>query len=141
MSPTPTSRFLPPESELSERFILAGGPGGQHVNRTETGVQLSFDVVNSDFLDQSVKTRLIRLAGNRMDNSGVLTIEARNHRSQKRNRDDARSRLADLIEQASRPPRPRIPTRPTKASKRKRLQAKRKRGQIKQARGKPDTSD
>ena len=141
MSPTPKSRFLPPESELSERFILVGGPGGQHVNRTETGVQLSFDVSNSTFLEPNTKQRLMRLAGNRMDSQGVLTIEARNHRSQKRNRDDARSRLADLIEQASRPPRPRIPTRPTKASKRKRLQAKRERGHIKRARGKPDSGE
>jgi ribosome-associated protein len=141
MSTIPKSRFLPPESELSERFILAGGPGGQHVNRTETGVQLSFDVANSDFLDASIKARLVRLAGNRMDSNSVLTIEARNHRSQKRNRDEARSRLAELIERASRKPRPRIPTRPTKASKRKRLQAKRARGQIKRGRAKPASTD
>ncbi|MEE4295910.1 MAG: alternative ribosome rescue aminoacyl-tRNA hydrolase ArfB, partial [Wenzhouxiangella sp.] len=115
-----------------------GGPGGQHVNRTETGVQLSFDVLSTSFLNQGTKNRLIELAGGRIDSQGVLTIEARNHRSQKRNRDEARLRLADLIEQASRNPRRRIPTRPTKASKAKRLQAKRQRGQIKNARGKPD---
>jgi ribosome-associated protein len=141
MSAFPESRFLPPESELSERFILTGGPGGQHVNRTETGVQLRFDVAESDFLDQASKMRLARLAGRRIDSDGILTIEARSHRSQRRNREDARARLAELIEQASRAPRRRIPTRPTKTSKRKRLEAKRQRARTKQARGKPDFQD
>jgi len=141
MSRTRHSRFLPPESELSERFILTGGPGGQHVNRTETGVQLSFDVLSTSFLNQGTKKRLIELAGGRIDSQGILTIEARNHRSQKRNRDEARLRLAELIEQASRKPRRRIPTRPTKASKAKRLQAKRQRGQVKRTRGRPDPSE
>ncbi|MFP4208845.1 MAG: alternative ribosome rescue aminoacyl-tRNA hydrolase ArfB [Wenzhouxiangella sp.] len=138
MSSFPQSRFLPPESELSERFILSGGPGGQHVNRTETGVQLSYDVAGSDFLDPATKARLINLAGRRIDSDGVLTIEAKNHRSQRRNREDARARLAELIEQASRQPRRRIPTRPSKTAKRKRLETKRERGRIKQTRGKPD---
>ncbi|MEE4637571.1 MAG: alternative ribosome rescue aminoacyl-tRNA hydrolase ArfB [Wenzhouxiangella sp.] len=141
MSSFPQSRFLPPESELSERFILTGGPGGQHVNRTETGVQLSFDVAGSSFLDPATKTRLINLAGRRIDSEGVLTIEAKSHRSQRRNREDARARLGELIKQASQPPRRRIPTRPTRTAKRKRLEAKRQRGQIKRARGKPNLQD
>ena len=95
-----SKRNLPPENELEERFILAGGPGGQHVNRTETGVQLRYDVVNSDFLSQPVKIRLLELAGHRADNEGVITIEAKSHRSQHRNREEARERLAELIEKA-----------------------------------------
>nr|WP_203594808.1 alternative ribosome rescue aminoacyl-tRNA hydrolase ArfB [Wenzhouxiangella limi] len=126
---------------MSERFILTGGPGGQHVNRTETGVQLRFDVAGSNFLDPATKTRLIDLAGRRIDSEGVLTIEAKSHRSQRRNRQDARARLTDLIEQASHKPRRRIPTRPTKTARRKRLEAKRQRGRIKRARGKPDPND
>ncbi len=141
MGSFPKSRFLPPEAELTERFTLTGGPGGQHVNRTETGVQLSFDVTQTQFLSAPTKNRLTRLAGRRMDGDGILTIEARSHRSQRRNREDARQRLAELIEAATHRPRRRIPTRPTKSAKRKRLEAKRQRGRIKQARGKPDPNE
>ena len=131
------SRWLPPESELSEKFILTGGPGGQHVNRTETGVQLRFDVAGSDFLTDEVRARLTRLAGRRLDSDGVLTIEARSHRSQHRNREDARARLAELIERAHQRPKKRVPTRPSRAAKKKRLEGKRQRSRIKQARRKP----
>ncbi len=131
------SRWLPPEAELSEKFILTGGPGGQHVNRTESGVQLSFDVNASDSLTNEVRARLIRLAGSRVDSAGVLTIEARSHRSQHRNREDARRRLAELIERAHQRPRKRIATRPSRAAKKKRLEGKRKRSRIKQTRRKP----
>lgn len=131
------SRWLPPESELSEKFILTGGPGGQHVNRTESGVQLRFDVLASEFLDAEVRARLIRLAGRRVDSDGVLTIEARSHRSQLRNREDARARLAALIERAHQRPKKRIPTRPSRAAKKKRLEGKRRRSGLKQARRKP----
>lgn len=141
MSSFPQSRFLPPESELSERFILTGGPGGQHVNRTETGVQLSFNVAQTQFLSAATKSRLTRLAGRRMDSDGILTIKARSHRSQRRNREDARERLAELIKAASHTPRRRIPTRPSKNAKRKRLEAKRQRGRTKRARGKPDPNE
>lgn len=133
----PRTRFRPPENELSEKFILTGGPGGQHVNRTESGVQLSFDVPASSFLDDAVKARLLKLAGGRADSAGVITIEARSHRSQHRNREDARARLAALIERAHQAPRPRIATRPPSAEKKKRLAAKRHRGEIKQRRGDP----
>ncbi|TVS10684.1 MAG: aminoacyl-tRNA hydrolase, partial [Wenzhouxiangella sp.] len=128
------SRWLPPEGELSEKFILTGGPGGQHVNRTETGVQLRFDVAGSGFLTDEARARLVRLAGRRLDSEGVLTIEARTFRSQHRNREDARRRLAELIERAHQRPRKRIPTRPGKAARKKRLEGKRQRGKIKQAR-------
>ena len=133
--------FQPPESELSEKFVLTGGPGGQHVNRTESGVQLRYDVPASAFLDEEVKARLLRLAGSRADSAGVITIDARRFRSQHRNRQDARERLARLIEQAHRKPRARIPTKPTRAAKQKRLDAKRRRSGIKQARGLPGSDD
>jgi ribosome-associated protein len=135
------TRFQPPESELSEKFILTGGPGGQHVNRTESGVQLSFDVPASSFLEEAVKARLLKLAGSRADSSGVIKIQARSHRSQHRNREDARARLAALIERAHREPRKRIATRPALAAKRKRLEAKRHRGNVKQGRSEPGLED
>ncbi len=135
------SRFLPPEHELSEKFILTGGPGGQHVNRTETGVQLRFDVWASDTLAGEVKARLIKLAGSRADSTGVVSIEAKSHRSQHRNREDARERLATLIEKAHHQPRKRVATRPSRSAKKKRLKAKRHKGEIKQKRGKPGLED
>ncbi|MDT8409556.1 MAG: alternative ribosome rescue aminoacyl-tRNA hydrolase ArfB [Wenzhouxiangellaceae bacterium] len=132
---------MPPEREMSEKFVLSGGPGGQHVNRTETAVQLRFDVTNSEFLQPAVKTRLLGLAGSRADSNGVITIEAKSSRSQHRNRDEARQRLAELIERAHRQPRRRIKTRPTRSAKKKRLKVKRQRGEIKQKRGKPGPED
>jgi len=135
------SPFLPPESELEEHFILTGGPGGQHVNRTETGVQLRFDAMNSERLPEAVRKRLINLAGNRVDARGVITIEAKNHRSQFRNREEARQRLAELIERAHRKPKKRIPTRPSRRAKKKRLDAKRKHSKIKAKRKPPRLDD
>lgn len=135
------NRWLPPETELEEKFILTGGPGGQHVNRTESGVQLRFDVQASSFLAPRIKARLLELAGKRADSSGVILIEARSSRSQFRNREQARIRLAELIEKASKPPRKRLKTRPTRAAKKKRLRAKRHRAGLKQKRGKPGLDD
>lgn len=132
---------LPPEPELEERFVLAGGPGGQHVNRTETGVQLRFDVPASEFLSAPVKRRLLKLAGQRADSHGVITIEAKSRRSQARNREEARARLAELIEQARKKPKRRIPTRPTRAAKKKRLQQKRERKETKRRRRTPRLDD
>ena len=134
----PSSRFLPPENELEERFILAGGPGGQHVNRTETAVQLRFDAAGSDFLDDTVRARLLKLAGSRADKNGVITIEARGHRSQHRNRADARERLARLIERAHEAPKPRRKTRPSRAAKARARKAREHHKEIKRARRKPD---
>lgn len=138
---TPSMNFLPPEHELKERFIRAGGPGGQHVNKTETGVQLQFDAAASGHLSESVRSRLLRIAGSRASASGVITIEATEHKSQRRNREQARIRLAELIEKASKPPRKRLKTRPTRAAKKKRLRAKRHRAGLKQKRGKPGLDD
>lgn len=135
------NRWLPPENELEEKFILTGGPGGQHVNRTETGVQLRFNVSESSFLKPSIKARLLDLAGRRADSSGVIMIESRSSRSQYRNREQARIRLAELIEKAAKPPRKRLKTRPTRAAKKKRLRAKRHRSSLKQTRGKPGPDD
>ena len=135
------ARFLPPEGELSEQFIRSSGPGGQHVNRTETGVQLRFDAQTSEFLNDAVRKRLLDLAGKRADGDGVILIEATNHRSQHRNREAARRRLAELIERAHRQPRKRIATRPSRSAKKKRLDAKRHRGRIKNKRGKPSLDD
>jgi ribosome-associated protein len=129
-----TMRFCPPERELSEKFVLSGGPGGQHVNRTESAVQLSFDVPASEFLTDPVKARLLKLAGRRADSAGVITIDARRFRSQQRNREDARLRLAALIERAHQAPRPRIATAPTRASQERRMADKRRRGQVKKGR-------
>ncbi|HMB39824.1 MAG TPA: alternative ribosome rescue aminoacyl-tRNA hydrolase ArfB [Wenzhouxiangellaceae bacterium] len=135
------NRWLPPEHELQEKFVLTGGPGGQHVNRTETGVQLRFDVRASSFLTPAVKQRLLELVGRRADSSGVIMIEARSSRSQYRNREQARIRLAEFIEKASMRPRKRLKTRPSRAAKKKRLRAKRQRAGLKQKRGKPDLDD
>lgn len=133
--------FLPPESELEEKFILTGGPGGQHVNRTESGVQLRFDARRSGFFDERVRQRLLKLAGSRADNDGVILIEARSYRSQHRNREDARRRLAELIEKAHQRPRKRIATQPSRAARKKRLEGKRIRSRIKQKRAKPGFED
>lgn len=132
---------LPPERELEERFVLAGGPGGQHVNRSATAVQLRFDVEASEFLPGPVKRRLLKLAGRRADASGTVTIEAKTHRSQYRNREEARARLIDLIERARRPAKRRLQTRPPRSAKKKRLREKRRRGEIKRKRGKPSLDE
>ena len=131
------NRSLPPENELEEQFILAGGPGGQHVNRTESGVQLRYDVLNSDFLSPPVKIRLLDLAGRRADTNGVITIEAKSHRSQHRNREEARERLAELIEKAHYKPKKRIPTRPSRSAKKRWKKKKQRHKEIKRARKTP----
>lgn len=137
----PANPYLPPENELEERFILTGGPGGQHVNRTESGVQLSFDAVSSNFVSGAVQSRLLKLAGSRADSAGVITIEARSHRSQHRNRADARERLAALIERAHQTPKKRIKTQPSRAAKARARKAQQKHKQIKRARRKPRLED
>ena len=126
------------ESEISESFIRGSGPGGQNVNKVATAVQLRFDVRNSPTLPEGVKARLERLAGRRLTGEGVLVITAQRHRTQERNREDALDRLVELIREASERPKPRRPTRPTLASKKRRLEAKSKRGEVKRMRvGKP----
>ena len=124
------------EEELSESFVLASGPGGQNVNKVSSAVQLRFDVARSPSLADDVRVRLMALAGGRLTKDGVLIILARTHRAQERNRAEARERLFDLIRRAATPPKPRRPTKPTFASKRRRLEAKTARAKLKRNRSK-----
>ena len=132
-----TNQISIDESELQESFIRASGPGGQHVNKTETAVQLRFDVRRSRSLPNDVAVRLIQLAGSRMSQDGVLVITAQSERSQKRNRDEALARLIELIRRAAVRPKKRRPTKPTKASREKRLQKKKKHSVMKSMRRAP----
>ncbi len=119
------------ESEIHERFIRSSGPGGQNVNKVSTAVQLRFDVKDSPSLPEDVRQRLMRLAGRRMTDKGVLIIEARRYRHREKNRIDAIERLVTLIRKAAQKPKPRTKTKPTAASKRRRLDDKRRRSSIK----------
>jgi ribosome-associated protein len=122
------------EAELQESFIRASGPGGQNVNKVASAVQLRFDARQSRSLPDDVAIRLMKLAGSRLTQDGVIVIVAQNHRSQKRNREEALARLVELIREAAVRPEIRRPTKPTKASKERRLQTKVKRSSIKSMR-------
>lgn len=126
--------MLIPAEEISFVFIRSSGPGGQNVNKVATAVQLRFDARNSPSLPEDVKRRLIRLAGKRMTEDGVLVIEARRYRSQERNRQDAIARLYRLVEKALVPPVRRVPTRPSSAAVNARLTGKKLRGELKRRR-------
>jgi ribosome-associated protein len=128
-----------PESELVERFLRADGPGGQHVNRTESAVELRFDVAHSPSLPDELRARLLARRDRRLTDDGVLVIQGRRFRDQARNRDDVRERLVEIIRGVLVPPKKRVPTKPSRASKERRLVGKQQRGQIKQNRSrKPD---
>lgn len=124
------------DDELQESFVRASGPGGQNVNKVSSAVQLRFDVRRSLSLPNDVAIRLMRLAGKRMTKDGVLVIIAQSHRTQERNREDARERLFGLIREAAVKPLPRRATKPTKASQEKRVEGKKIRSNIKKMRGK-----
>ena len=124
-------------AEIEESFVRAAGPGGQHVNKTSTAVQLRFDVRHSPSLPYDVRQRLERLAGRRLTREGVLVLVAQGERSQKRNREEALARLVALVRAAARPPVPRKKTRPPKASKRRRLEDKKRQGALKSLRSRP----
>jgi ribosome-associated protein len=121
------------DEELEERFVRSSGPGGQNVNKVSTAVELRFNVAGST-LPERVKQRLTALAGSRMNADGVLLIDSRTHRTQVQNREAARERLLELLQEAAKRPKKRRPTKPTKASKEKRLESKTKRARIKRAR-------
>ena len=126
------------EGELDIKAARASGPGGQHVNKTSSAIELRFDVANSPSLAAEVKARLTKIAGSRMTQDGELLIFAQSHRSQEMNRQDAIGRLVALIQKAAEAPKPRKRTRPTKASKERRLASKSRRAGVKAMRGRPE---
>lgn len=129
------------EDELEFHYILASGPGGQNVNKVNSAAQLRFDVRRSRSLPPDVIARAERLAGARLTHDGVIVITAKRFRSQERNRTDAIARLSGLLARAANPPRPRVPTGPTRAEKEQRLRAKARRAEIKSLRARPESVD
>jgi len=125
------------QSEIEERFVLSSGPGGQNVNKVASAVELRFDVAHSPSLSDQIRARLGALAGRRMTKDGVLVLHGQRFRDQQRNREDVRTRLVDLIGRAAVVPRQRKATKPTKASRERRLDGKKIRASIKGRRGRP----
>ncbi len=127
--------------ELSESFVRASGPGGQNVNKVATAVELRFEAERSPNLTGPIKTRLKRLAGRRWTQDGALILQVDETRSQARNREIARQRLAELVRKASVAPKRRIATKPTYGSQKRRLASKTQRGQVKALRGRVNDSE
>lgn len=129
-----TARLSLDPSEIDLSFIRASGPGGQNVNKVSSAVQLRFDLTGSPSLPEAVKGRAVPLAGTRLTTDGVIVITADNHRTQALNREDAIGRLVELLREAATPPKPRRATRPTLASKERRLKGKSERSGVKKLR-------
>jgi ribosome-associated protein len=136
-----TNTFAIPERDIEEKFITSSGPGGQNVNKVATAVQLRFDLDRSSVLTPDIKQRLKKLVPNQITTNNVLIIESSEHRTQERNRQAARDKLAGFIRRALHPPKTRKQTRPTRASEEKRLARKRKRSQKKALRRNPSVPD
>lgn len=131
---TPALRI--PDSELSESFIRASGPGGQNVNKVASAVELRFDAAHSPSLQEAVRARLLARRDRRLTADGVLVIQANRFRDQAKNREDARARLIDILRAALHVPKKRVATKPTRASKERRIASKKKRAQHKRTRTK-----
>lgn len=133
-----TDTLAIPDEELVERFVRSSGPGGQNVNKVATAVELRFDIATSSALPEPVRARLLAKRDRRVTEAGVLVLNAQRFRTQERNREDARERLAAFIASGLHAPVPRIATKPTRAAKKRRLEAKRERGSIKRERTRRD---
>lgn len=136
-----SERVAIPEHELIERAIRSSGPGGQNVNKVSTAIELRFFIWGSSALSDEVKQRLAKKRDQRITEAGEIVIQAQRFRSQEQNREDARARLAALVRTVLEPPKPRVATKPTRSSQRKRLESKRLHGTLKQDRSKRHLSD